>query len=148
MIDQPNEALHNNDNPASKHQCHHIFPDNHRCGSPRMRNEQFCYFHHDYRRPVVAPQERYARTSSFSLFTPSSHEAIEESLGELLSRIAANHIDARRAGLLLYGLQIAATNLRSTQRIQATPTGPAPAPNPATEEPLSAEITRIQTQRQ
>jgi hypothetical protein len=29
--------------PAS---CNHLFPDNHRCGSPALRGQTFCYFHH------------------------------------------------------------------------------------------------------
>jgi len=88
-----NEATINNDQPDNDYQCHHIFPDNARCGSPRMRNEQFCYYHHDSRRPVVRPHERLARRSTFSLFTPTNYDAIQESLGELLIRIAANDID-------------------------------------------------------
>jgi len=83
-----NEATINNDQPDNDFQCHHIFPDNARCGSPRMRSEQFCYYHHDSRRPVVRPHEHLARRSTFSLFTPSDYDAIQESLGELLVRIA------------------------------------------------------------
>ncbi|WP_035348397.1 hypothetical protein [Edaphobacter aggregans] len=119
-----NEATTNYDQPNNSYQCHHIFPDNARCGSPRMRNEQFCYFHHDSRRPVVRPEQRIARRSTFSLFTPTSHDSIQESLGELLIRIAANDIDPRRAGLLLYCLQIASANLRTAQKAQQTQTPP------------------------
>ena len=111
-----NEATSNNDNPKNTYQCHHIFPEGARCGSPRMREEQFCYFHHDTRRPIVRSYERIARRSTFSMFTPTSHDDIQEALGDLLSRIAANDIDARRAGLLLYGLQMASTNLRTAQK--------------------------------
>jgi len=118
-----NEAAINNDQPDNDFQCHHIFPDNARCGSPRMRNEQFCYYHHDSRRPVVRPHERLARRSTFSLFTPADFDAIQESLGELLIRIAANDIDPRRAGLLLYCLQISSANLRTKQRAQQTASG-------------------------
>jgi hypothetical protein len=122
-----NEATDNND-----YQCHHIFPDSARCGSPRMRDAQFCYYHHDSRRPVVRPNNRIARRSTFSLFTPTDHDAIQESLGELLIRIAANDIDPRRAGLLLYCLQISSANLRTKQRAQQTqnPAGEAPAESP------------------
>ena len=116
-----NEATINNDQPENHYQCHHIFPDDPRCGSPRMRNEQFCYYHHDTRRPVVRPHDRLARTSTFSLFTPTDYDAIQESLGELLVRIATNNIDPRRAGLLLYWVQISSANLRTKQRAQQTP---------------------------
>lgn len=115
-----NEATTNNDNPNNHYQCHHIFPDDTRCGSPRMRDEQFCYYHHDSRRVVVHPHERIARRSTFSLFTPTSPNAILESLGEVMTRLAANDIDVRRAGLLLYALQLASTNLRSAQQSNQT----------------------------
>jgi hypothetical protein len=111
-----NEATRNNAAPNNLYQCHHIFPDDTRCGSPRMRDEQFCYYHHDSRRAILRPHERMARRSTFSLVTPSSPNAILESLGEVMTRIAANDIDARRAGLLLYALQLASTNLRSAQQ--------------------------------
>ena len=115
-----NEATRNNADPNNLYQCHHIFPRDTRCGSPRMRDEQFCYYHHDSRRVIARPQQRNARRSTFSLFTPTSPNAILESLGEVMTRIAANDIDARRAGLLLYALQLASTNLRTAQDANET----------------------------
>lgn len=37
-----------------------------------------------------------------------------------MTRVAANDIDVRRAGLLLYALQLASTNLRSAQQSNET----------------------------
>jgi hypothetical protein len=37
--------------------------------------------------------------------------SIQLSIAEVLSRLAANDLDPKRAGLLLYGLQIASCNL-------------------------------------
>ena len=31
--------------------CHHLFPDAHRCGSPALRGETICYYHHPQPRP-------------------------------------------------------------------------------------------------
>src|SRR5258708_40196450 len=42
---------------------------------------------------------------------PEDRSAIQRSIGEVLLRIARNEIDPKRAGLLLYGLQIASLNL-------------------------------------
>lgn len=64
-----NEATRNNANPDNLYQCHHIFPDDTRCGSPRMRDEQFCYYHHDSRRAIVRPHDRIAAAAP----SPSSH---------------------------------------------------------------------------
>src|SRR5438270_4513912 len=89
-----------------RYQCRHIFTDGHRCGSPCLRGEHLCYYHHTTRKP--APR---THGSSFELPLPEDRSAIQASIGQVLQRIAANDIDPRRAGLLLYGLQIASLNL-------------------------------------
>ena len=47
----------------------------------------------------------------FELPNPEDRSAIQHAIGQVLQRIAANELDPRRAGLLLYGLQIASLNL-------------------------------------
>src|SRR5580704_2067686 len=98
-----------------QYQCRHIFTDGHRCSSPCLRQEEFCYYHHTTRRPVGNPKQRRRRCSTFHLPLPEDRSAIQASIGEVLQRIAANDIDPRRAGLLLYGLQIASLNLPKPQ---------------------------------
>jgi hypothetical protein len=92
-------------------QCRHIFTDGRRCGSACLRQEEFCYYHHTTRRPVENPRQRRSRQSQFDLPLPEDRSAIQCSIGEVLRRIASNEIDSKRAGLLLYGLQIASINL-------------------------------------
>jgi hypothetical protein len=111
----------------TRFQCRHIFTDGHRCGSPALRGpegpESFCYYHHNSRRPIQHEPTRKRRQSRFTLPNPcelSDRSGIQASIGEVLRRIASNEIDPRRAGLLLYGLQIASLNLpKSTPREQA-----------------------------
>jgi hypothetical protein len=95
-------------------QCRHIFTDGRRCGSACLRHEEFCYYHHTTRRPVENPRRRRSRQAQFSLPLPEDRSAIQSSIGEVLRRIAGNEIDSKRAGLLLYGLQIASINLPRT----------------------------------
>lgn len=94
-----------------RYRCRHIFTDGHRCGSPCLRREEFCYYHHTTRRPIEDPSQRRARTTAFDLPLPEDRSSIQHAIGEVLQRIAANEIDPKRAGLLLYGLQIASLNL-------------------------------------
>src|SRR5258708_3263 len=96
---------------TKQYQCRHIFTDGHRCGSPCLRGEDLCYYHHTMRKPVADPQQRRGRRSTFDLPLPEDRSAIQHSIREVLRRIASNDIDPRRAGLLLYGLQIASLNL-------------------------------------
>jgi hypothetical protein len=103
---------------TKQYQCRHIFTDGHRCGSPCLRGEDLCYYHHTTRKPVVDPEQRRGRRSTFDLPLPEDRSAIQHSIGEVLRRIASNDIDPRRAGLLLYGLQIASLNLPKPQATQ------------------------------
>jgi len=100
-------------------QCRHIHTEGRRCGSASLRGEEFCYFHHTSRQPVANPRTRSSRQATFDLPLPEDRGAIQISIGEVLRRIASNQIDPRRAGLLLYGLQIASLNLPNRH-------GPAP----------------------
>jgi len=104
-----------------REQCRHILTSGHRCQSPCLKarraagdpetHEPFCYFHHTTRRPVSDLKARRARQSVFEMPLIEDRSAIQASIGEILSRIASNDLDPRRAGLLLYGLQIASLNL-------------------------------------
>src|ERR1700734_3403104 len=96
---------------TTQYQCRHIFTDGRRCASPCLRQEEFCYYHHTTRQPVANPTQRRSRRSTFDLPLPEDRSAIQSSIGQVLQRIASNDIDPRRAGLLLYGLQIASLNL-------------------------------------
>jgi hypothetical protein len=93
--------------PANVAPCHHIFPDTHRCGSPALRGETFCYFHHPRRKPSANSRAH----RGFTLPPPTSRQNIYRALTEVIARLAANQLDVHRAGLLLYSLQIAAQAL-------------------------------------
>jgi hypothetical protein len=114
-----NTAIEQNQLPQTetpkRYQCRHIFTDGHRCGSPCLRGEDLCYYHHNTRRPATHPRARRNRRSTFEVPLPEDRSAIQHTIGQVLQRIAANDIDPRRAGLLLYGLQIASLNLPKPQ---------------------------------
>jgi hypothetical protein len=104
-------------------QCRHIHASGHRCASPSLRHETFCYFHHSTRKPI-AQQElalRRGKQATFRLPEPEDRTAIQLAIGEILHRLAANDLDNKRAGLMLYALQIASSNLpKSTQQTAQT----------------------------
>src|SRR5580704_17231637 len=100
---------------TKRYQCRHIFTAGHRCGSPTLRNENFCYYHHTTRKP--APKNRRPLAPfDLELPIPEDRAAIQQAIGQVLQRIASNQIDPRRAGLLLYGLQIAASILPKPEK--------------------------------
>jgi hypothetical protein len=99
--------------------CNHLFaatPNQpaHLCGSPALRGEPFCYFHHPTRKPLRNPNERRARRvarQSFNFRLPTTRSELQFSLDAVASRIASNQIDIRRASQLLYALQMAERNM-------------------------------------
>ena len=105
--------------------CRHLFPDGHRCGSPSLRHEELCYYHHTTRRAVADLRARRARSSEFELPPIDDRSGILASIAEVLQRIAACAIDNKRAGLLLYGLQL-------VRRIFPPPTSPSSKTSPPT----------------
>ena len=106
-----------------------IFTDGRRCGSPCLRGEDLCYYHHTTRKPVADATPQDPR-STFDLPLPEDQSAIQLSIGQVLQRIAANEIDPRRAGLLLYGLQIASLNLPKQPPRETHNTDSKPHPKP------------------
>ncbi len=97
--------------PNTPMQCRHVFTDGHRCLGHCLRHEDFCYFHHTARRPIANPAARRRRGTTFTLPELEDRASIQLALSEILQRIAANDLDPKRAGHLLYGLQIAASLL-------------------------------------
>ncbi len=90
--------------------CTRIFPDGHTCGSPALRGELLCYFHHPSRHPTSS---RYPRRAprGFTLAAPRTRQEFQSALSEVIQRLAANKLDTKRGGLLIYTLQMAARDL-------------------------------------
>ena len=83
--------------------CTHIFEGGHRCASPALQREAFCYYHHPTRKPVQNPiRRRSRRRQSFNLPLPSAQSDLQHD--EVIRRLAANQISTHRAGLILAAL--------------------------------------------
>ncbi len=97
----------------NRFQCRHVFTDGHRCQSPALRQENFCYYHHTTRKPVPKQElaKRKSRRATLHIPLPEDRSAIQHSIGQVLQLLGSNELDTKRAGLLLYGLQIASQNL-------------------------------------
>jgi hypothetical protein len=99
--------------------CNHLFgPTPTRparlCGSPALRGEAFCYFHHPTRKPIREPNERRARRiarQAFTLPLPTNSREVHRALCWVASLIASNQIDHRRSGQIIFALQTAISNM-------------------------------------
>ncbi len=104
--------------PSKRYRCRHIFIDGHRCGSPSLRGEHFCYYHLMTR--GFAEEKRHRRTwTEFELPPLEDRSSILAAITEVLQRIACDRLPTKQAGLLLYGLQIASLNLPETDEAKA-----------------------------
>ena len=100
--------------------CTHIFEGGHRCASPPLQREAFCYYHHPNRKPLPNPSRRRTRRQSFDLQLPSGQSDLQHAVYEVIRRLAANQISTRQAGLVLNALDNITRNRSSISR-QTTP---------------------------
>ena len=87
-------------------ECRHIKPSGAKCESPALRDMPYCYFHsRANRKPPARPK---GEEQPLEIPLLEDHWAVQIALTQVLARVANSTLDARRAGLMLYGLQIAA----------------------------------------
>jgi hypothetical protein len=91
--------------------CTHIFEGGHRCASPALQREAFCYYHHPTRKPAQNPTRRRSRRHGFDLPLPSGQSDLQHAVYEVIRRLAANQISNRHAGVILTALDEISRNL-------------------------------------
>jgi hypothetical protein len=111
--------------PRRRNLCRHIHTAGNRCGSPALRGENFCYYHHCARPPMAIT----GRAGIFTMPRIDDPAAVQIALFEVLSRLSSGDIDYKRGAILLQGLGIASINLR-----RAVPAQPAAEAPPLVEE--------------
>jgi len=87
--------------------CTHVKANGLRCGSPALRGQSFCYFHHHS--PDHRPRTQ-ARVVQIPF--PENAAAIQVGIHNVMLAIIDRRIDERRASQLLWALQIAAEQSR------------------------------------
>jgi hypothetical protein len=89
-------------------QCTHIAVTGHRCGSPALKKEYFCYFH---TRMIKGVQTRVdSKISPIALI--ENAEAIQAALMHMIDALLTGTIDNKRAAIILQALSIAQRNCR------------------------------------
>jgi len=87
--------------------CTHIKVTGVRCGSPALRGELFCYFHHHLRHNVKGPRSRMNYSAILE-----DEESIQVSLMEMVNALLNGTIELKRAELILRALNTAVRNIR------------------------------------
>ena len=96
--------------PVNIPQCLHIHLNGLRCGSPALRGHRHCYYHSTLRVIEKTPAE---------LALVEDASSIQVALMQVLRGIARQQWDPRRAGLILYALQIASANVKQIREERA-----------------------------
>ena len=94
--------------------CQHIRVNGERCGSVATTGRDYCYVHLQDRGRRLKMARARARGQPWRLDLPLLEDlyAVQVSLTQVIAAMADGHIDRSLGGVMLYGLQQAATNLR------------------------------------
>jgi hypothetical protein len=101
-----------------KKSCAHVLTNGQVCNAIPMRDSKFCYWHHKSR----ARQRRHERIGG--PVTMEANSGVElplledaNAIQEIMQAILDRRIDSKRAGLLLYSLQLAGANIRNLKAL-------------------------------
>src|SRR5476651_90706 len=85
--------------------CEKVREDGTRCGSPQMKGYRYCYAH-----------ERMLQQQSQKLELPALEDAngVQMAIMRVQKALIDDEISEKKAGLLLYSLQMASSNLKHT----------------------------------
>jgi hypothetical protein len=94
--------------------CQHVKVNGVQCGSPALRNQAHCFFHHraEHERLLACEPQDGKRTFGFPLLEDAN--AIQVALMKVIQMLGSGTMDHKTASLMLYALQTASYNLRHT----------------------------------
>jgi len=92
--------------------CRHTKTDGLQCQSPALTTSAFCYHHQKLRRTRMSTISSGPGLSTRVLHPLRNADSIQQAFAMVFSALAANRIHPKVAGRMLYGLQLAASNLR------------------------------------
>jgi hypothetical protein len=104
--------------------CRHIKTNGTRCEAPSLSESQWCFFHarlhqrHNRFRPIEVASDSILRAQPIHLSALEDRESVQVALSVVLNALASGQMESRQATAILYGLQIASSNLA---RINSNP---------------------------
>jgi hypothetical protein len=92
--------------------CQHIKVNGTQCGSPALRKHRHCYFHREWRAKRLQINRNVQREQQqITLPVFEDANSIQVALMQVTRLLLTQQIDHKTAGLLLYALQTASSNL-------------------------------------
>ncbi len=93
--------------------CQHVKVNGTQCGSPRLRHRRYCFFHDRIRREQAKIAADASAQRKFALPLLEDANAVQIALMKVIQMLASGTVDHKTAGLILYALQTASSNLRN-----------------------------------
>ena len=97
--------------------CTHVKITGHRCGSPALRGQPYCYFHD---RLLNRQPAQPGDTQLHPIALIESEESVQAALMQVIDALLKDTIETRRASLIIKALYIASLNARRA-RFDANP---------------------------
>jgi len=123
--------------PVEIRRCQHIRVNGTQCGSPALRNEKFCYYHKEYRPERV---EFYGEDpdpmGAMNFPVLEDAHSIQAVVRQVAQYLMQKRIEPKTAGLVLYAMQIASSNLKQMQAEKPRPTQVVVEPEKVAETPM------------
>jgi len=117
--------------------CQHIKMNGDRCGAPALRDQKLCRFH-NFCGSVQVDVSTSAAEPAAPFFLPALEDAasIQLAITQVCEHLLHRRLDAKKAGILLYAMQVASSNLGrlSQEKTQENP-NESPSDAPASSEP-------------
>jgi hypothetical protein len=95
----------------SSPRCAHTKVNGEKCGSPAVKPDPFCFFHARWREEHVNLNQKSTVPAGIDLPVLEDAYSIQMVLSQVMRLLLTGEIDKKTAGLLLYALQTASSNL-------------------------------------
>ena len=93
--------------------CRHIKINGTQCGSPALRNKNFCFYHQQDRpMKVECYSEGPYATGEIALPLFEDAHSVQTVIRQVVQMVLQKRLERKTASLLLYALQIASSNLK------------------------------------
>jgi hypothetical protein len=92
--------------------CQHVKMNGTQCGSPALRRRRHCFFHDRIRREQAKIAAQVSAKPTFELPLLEDANCVQVALMKVIQMLASGRMDPKTAGLILYALQTASSNLR------------------------------------
>jgi hypothetical protein len=98
-------------------ECRHIKTSGGKCAAYALRGQPYCYYHSRQRERAAGRRTTPAIPLSHELANLEDRGAIQHAITHVIMALADYQIDTKRAGILLYGLQLASSNAKDAEQI-------------------------------